>query len=159
TCSGGTSGLDRFSRRDADCRPSRPFRCGCYSLSRPSQKGPQSRCDPRVQQIDGSSTPSNIWNTRGEAPMRALVLATTLFAFIAAPALACGAGNGGRVQIPRIAASIDELLPQSELPSSEIDKVKALRAQIAKLMAVGKERSAREAEEQAMRILGYTKLY
>jgi hypothetical protein len=91
--------------------------------------------------------------------MRALILATTLSAFIAAPASACGLGNGGRLQIPPVAAAIDELLPKTELPKSEIDKVKALRAQIAKLMAVGKERLAREAEEQAMRILGYTKLY
>jgi hypothetical protein len=91
--------------------------------------------------------------------MRALVLATVLSAFIAAPALACGPANGGRFQIPPVAADIDELLPKAELPKAEIEKVKALRAQIAKLMAAGKEQLAREAEEQAMRILGYTKVY
>jgi hypothetical protein len=61
--------------------------------------------------------------------------------------------------MPPIAAGIDELLPKAELPEAEIEKVKALQAQIAKLMAVGKEQLAREAEEQAMRILGYRKVY
>jgi hypothetical protein len=93
------------------------------------------------------------------APMRALILATALSTFIAAPALACGPANGGRFQMPPIAAGIDELLPKAELPEAEIEKVKALQAQIAKLMAVGKEQLAREAEEQAMRILGYRKVY
>ena len=91
--------------------------------------------------------------------MRALVLATALSALIAAPAVACGSGDKGRPLIPPVAAAIDDLLPEVELNETEVEKVKALRAQIAELMAAGNERVAREAEEQAMRILGYTKLY
>jgi hypothetical protein len=91
--------------------------------------------------------------------MRVLVLATALSAFIGAPAVACGPLDNGRPHIPPVAAAIDRLLPKVKLPKAEVEKVKALRAQIAELMAAGKEEVAREAEEQAMHILGYTKLY
>jgi hypothetical protein len=96
---------------------------------------------------------------QGKTLMRALALATALIVLIAAPALACGPADQGRPHIPTVAAAIDRLLPASKLPKVEIEKVKALRAQIVELMAAGKEQIAREVEEQAMRILGYEKIF
>jgi hypothetical protein len=96
---------------------------------------------------------------QGKTLMRALVLATALTALIAAPALACGPADQGRPYTPPVAAAIDRLLPASKLPEVEIEKIKALRAQIAELMAAGKEQMAREVEKQAMHMLGYSKVF
>jgi hypothetical protein len=99
--------------------------------------------------------------------MRALVLAVALSALIAGPAMACGSADKGKVpplaadkgkaHVPRLAAAVDRLLPGAELSAADLAKVTALRAEIMKLAATGKEEAAREAEEQAMKILGYTK--
>ncbi len=94
--------------------------------------------------------------------MRALVLAVALSALIAGPAVACGSADKGNVDkgkahAPPLAAVMDKLLPGAELSVADLAKVTALRAEIMKLAAAGKEEAAREAEEQAMKILGYTK--
>jgi hypothetical protein len=68
-----------------------------------------------------------------------------------ASAPACG--------IPALAAGIDALMPTARLTAAEFATVKALRAAIAELAAAGNEASARELEAQAMRIVGYTKVW
>ena len=100
--------------------------------------------------------------------MRALVLAVALSALMAGPAVACGSADKGNVDkgnvdkgnvdkgkahVPALAAVMDRLLPGAELSAADLAKVTALRAEIMKLAAAGKEEAAREAEE----ILGYTK--
>ncbi|HKA82084.1 MAG TPA: hypothetical protein VKD43_18730 [Xanthobacteraceae bacterium] len=91
--------------------------------------------------------------------MRALVLGITLSALIAAPAMACGPTATDKAPIPPLAAVLDDLLPEAQLSPADLEQVKALRAQIRKLAAAGKETAAREAEEQAMSILGYGKAW
>jgi hypothetical protein len=92
--------------------------------------------------------------------MRILLLAAALSAFIAAPALACGpAGTDRGAGIPPLAAGIDALLPQAKLTADQIAKVNALRSEIRDLAAAGKEETARQAEEQAMKMLGYKKAW
>jgi hypothetical protein len=89
--------------------------------------------------------------------MRRLILGFALYAFAAAPAIACGpTGTDG---IPPPAAAIDRLLPDAELAKADRERVVVLREQIRKLMAAGKERAARDREEQAMQILGYKKAW
>jgi hypothetical protein len=86
--------------------------------------------------------------------MRALVLGAALSVLALGPAVACGpAGN------PRLATFIDARLSQAQLPAADLERVTVLRAQIAELAAAGKEEAAREAEEQAMRVLGYRKVW
>ena len=89
--------------------------------------------------------------------MRRLVLGFALYAFAAAPAIACG--PSGKDGIPAPAAAIDRLLPEAELAAADRKQVMVLREQIRKLMAAGKERAARKSEEQAMQILGYKKAW
>lgn len=91
--------------------------------------------------------------------MRALVLGITLFALIATPAAACGPASKDGSHIPPLAAGIDGLLAEAKLPAAEFKKVAALRTEIGKLAAAGNEQAAREAEEQAMNILGYGKVW
>ena len=83
--------------------------------------------------------------------MRAFLLGLILSGLVAAPALACGSA------IPPIAAALDELLPKAELPTADLEKVRALRAEIATLVAAKKMDQARGAEQEAMAILGYRK--
>lgn len=85
--------------------------------------------------------------------MRRLVLGFALYAFAAAPAMACGPAGG----VPPLAAAIDQLLPKAELAEADRERVVVLREQIRQLMAAGQERAARKPEEQAMQILGYKK--
>jgi hypothetical protein len=89
--------------------------------------------------------------------MRRIVLGFALYAFAAAPAIACG--PSGKDGIPPPAAAIDRLLPTAELADADRKRVMVLREQIRKLMAAGKERAAREPEERAMQILGYKKAW
>ncbi len=94
--------------------------------------------------------------------MRALVLAVALSALIAGPAVACGSADKGNVDkgkahAPPLAAVMDKLLPGAELSPADLEKVTTLRAEIRKLASAGKEEAARDAEEQAMKILGYAK--
>jgi hypothetical protein len=92
--------------------------------------------------------------------MRIFLLAVTLSAFIASslsvPALACGPGQSS---IPPVGAGIDELLPEAKLPAADLATVKGLRARIAALASDGKEQQARRAEEQAMELLVYKKMW
>jgi hypothetical protein len=91
--------------------------------------------------------------------MRALVLGITLFALIATPAAACGPAGKDAPNIPPVGVAIDGLLAETRLPAAEFKKVVALRTQIGTLAAAGNEQAAREAEEQAMNILGYGKVW
>jgi len=92
--------------------------------------------------------------------MRALVLGVVLTALAAAPAMACGpVAKDGGFQGPPLAAAIDNLLPEAKLAPADMEKVRALRAQIKDAVAAGQERAAREAEAQAMRVLGYERAF
>ena len=89
--------------------------------------------------------------------MRALFLAIAFSALIAAPVVACD--PSGNPLIPPVAAVLDEALPEAKLPEMELAKVKTLRARITTLLAAGNETTARKLEEEAMKILGYTKAW
>jgi hypothetical protein len=91
--------------------------------------------------------------------MRALLLGIALAALIAAPAMACGSIGKGGAALPPPAAAIDRLLPDAKLSTADMEKVTALRAQITDAVAAGQETAAREAETQAMQILGYQKAF
>ena len=88
--------------------------------------------------------------------MRTLAFVLAFFAQIPAPALACGPAGPS---IPPLAALIDSELPQATLTEADHQKLVALRDQIRTLADAGKERSARQVEEQAMQILGYKKFW
>jgi hypothetical protein len=92
--------------------------------------------------------------------MRALLLGIALTALAVAPAMACGpVGKDGGFQGPPLAAAIDNLLPEAKVSPADMEKVRALRAQIKDAVAAGQERAAREAETQAMHILGYERAF
>ena len=91
--------------------------------------------------------------------MRALVLGVALSALVVVPALACGAASKDGLPIPKLAARIDDLLPEAKLPAADLETVTALRTLIRALAAAGREEAAREAEEQAMAVLGYRKTW
>jgi len=74
-----------------------------------------------------------------------------------APAVAPGKGCGPA--IPRLAAAIDESLPEAQLSAVDLTKVTVMRELIQELSMNGKEGSARDVEEVAMGLLGYTKLW
>jgi hypothetical protein len=60
---------------------------------------------------------------------------------------------------PALAVIIDADLPEAKLSQIDLAKVKELRVQIRDLASVGQEEEARDLEEQAMKILGYQKLW
>ncbi len=91
--------------------------------------------------------------------MRNVLLGIVLCTLIAVPATACGSKVKGKFVNPPLAARIDDLLPQSSLSEADLEKVRALRAQVAQLAAAHKGAAARKAEEEAMRILGYRKVW
>ena len=74
-----------------------------------------------------------------------------------APAVAPAKGCG--TAIPRLAAAIDETLRTAQLSTADRTKVAVLRELIQELSRSGKEGSARDVEEVAMSLLGYTKLW
>jgi len=82
--------------------------------------------------------------------MRMIIVASVLCAIGGAPAFACG-------YIPPIGVEIDAKLLGAHLSEADTQKVKDLRKDVARLVAEKKTESARETEEQAMRILGYRK--
>ena len=90
--------------------------------------------------------------------MRAILLGLVLSGLIAAPALACGPGTKGGAPIPPIASVLDEELPKAQLTEDDLAKARALRAQIATLVAAKKVDQARAVEEKAMALLGYRKM-
>jgi hypothetical protein len=92
--------------------------------------------------------------------MRRLFVAVMLSALLTAPALACGPIHKvtRAPHIPPLAAALDNLLPNAKLADAEMDNLKALRAEIAKLAADHKMEQARLVEAQAMKILGYTRM-
>jgi len=85
--------------------------------------------------------------------MRASILAVPLTLLLATSALACGANPAG------IGAIVDATRREVKLDEATGEQVKALQAQIKQLVAAGKDAQARAAEEQAMNILGYKKLW
>lgn len=68
-------------------------------------------------------------------------------------------GCGSAAHIPALGAAIDELLPTARLSAADTTKVTVMRELIQQLAANGKEGSARDVEEAAMDLLGYTKLW
>ena len=91
--------------------------------------------------------------------MHKLLLGIALSVLVEAPALACSSNPGSDPQIPPLAAAIDGLLPEAGLSGPDLEKAKAFRAEITAAAAAGKEEAAREAEERAMQILGYKKMW
>ena len=88
----------------------------------------------------------------------AQILQAVMFSALAAPStLACGpSGSSG---IPAIGKSIDTFLAKTRPNSADKDKVTLLRTQIRMLMIDGKTEEARKTEEEAMRILGFEKVW
>jgi hypothetical protein len=91
--------------------------------------------------------------------MLILLLAAALSASLVTPSLACGVANKGLASVPRPGAGIDAYLPESTLTPDERSKVKALRARVAKLAVAGRKEPGYAAEEEAMQIMGYTKMW
>src|SRR5262249_30274225 len=91
------------------------------------------------------------WSTA----MRKIVLAVVLTALAGAPALACGPSDA----IPAIGTSIDAHLTAPSLNTADKDKVTLLRARMQKLVTDGKMEEARKTEEEAMRLLGFKKVW
>ena len=86
-----------------------------------------------------------------EAHVRALLSGIALCGFLSA------ASAQGCLHIPSLGAGIDEQLPQAKLTDVDRKKVEDLRKQIGALAAAGKDEDARTVEEEAMRLLGYSK--
>ncbi len=95
--------------------------------------------------------------------MRKLILGLILSTLVVAPALACGprpANNpAAQTNIPPLGASLDDTISEAKPSPADAAKVKELRAKMTKLAAIGKQDAARDAEAEAMRILGYEKAY
>jgi hypothetical protein len=90
--------------------------------------------------------------------MRRLFVAITLSALLSAQALACGAIADSQHIVPNwppTTATIDKLLPNAKLTDAEVNNIRRLRSEIAKLVASHKLNEARGVESEAMRILGY----
>lgn len=91
--------------------------------------------------------------------MRSLMLGIAFAALIAAPAWACGGPGTPKFHIPAPGASIDGFLPEAKLSEAELNEVRALRAKVGTLVATHQETEAGKVEEEAMRILGFKKLW
>jgi hypothetical protein len=91
--------------------------------------------------------------------VRRLFVAVMLSTLLTAPALACGLSPRFGPQMPPPGVAVDQLLPDAKLADADMENLKALRAEIAKLVADRKLQEARTVEEQAMKILGYRKLW
>ena len=92
--------------------------------------------------------------------MHRLLAAVALLTVLAVPAMACGPNpSANAVPIPPLAASLDEELATAKLPAARLQEVKALRAKITRLAKARKMDKAREVEEQAMALLGYSKAW
>jgi len=85
--------------------------------------------------------------------VRASVLAVPLSLFLVTSAMACGSTHSTAGNI------VDATLQKVELDETKGKQVKALRVRIQQLAAAGKEAAARDAEEKAMSILGYKKVW
>jgi hypothetical protein len=92
---------------------------------------------------------------------RMLIGIVMLSALATTPSFACGARTNGATAspIPPLAAPLDRALVDASLPASEMQTLKALRAEIASLAARHKMDAARAAEERAMKMLGYSKMW
>jgi hypothetical protein len=84
--------------------------------------------------------------------MRALLLAFVFCTHLTADALACRF-------IPPLAGPLDSLLPSASLSAADRKTVVALRERITQLDAAGDKEGARRVEEQAMKLLGYEKVW
>jgi hypothetical protein len=84
--------------------------------------------------------------------VRAPLTGIALCWLLAAPALACP-------NIPPLGTAIDGLLKQTRLTEPERKKIEDLRKQTTDLAAAGNEQAARDAEEEAMRLLGFKKTW
>jgi hypothetical protein len=89
--------------------------------------------------------------------MRAFLFGLVLSGLIAAPALACGPAVKGAAPTPSFVAELDDHLANAKVAEADMANVRDLRAKIATLVAEKKIAQARDAQEEAMRILGYRK--
>jgi hypothetical protein len=92
---------------------------------------------------------------------RMLIGIVMLSALAPTPSFACGPTKSSATtsSIPPLAATLDRALVDASLPASEMQTLKALRAEIASLAARHKMDAARAAEERAMKMLGYSKMW
>ena len=85
-----------------------------------------------------------------------------LSTLVSAPALACGPGGssrGGTLAAPPLAVLLDAELTTAKLADADMATLKSMRAEIASLEAKKKIAPAREIEEKAMLMLGYSKAW
>jgi hypothetical protein len=85
--------------------------------------------------------------------VRASILAVPLSLFLVTSAMACGSTHSTAGTV------VDATLQEVELDETKGEQVKALRVRIQQLVAAGKDGAARDAEEKAMSILGYKKVW
>lgn len=90
--------------------------------------------------------------------MRRMLIVLALSA-LATPGLACGAGPTTTPMIPRLSAGLEDILPKAVLTDAARGDVDGLRARMRALSERGDEAGARQTEEEAMRLLGYSKLW
>ena len=83
--------------------------------------------------------------------MRAVLFGFILPFWLATSAFACG--------VPPLADPLEPLIGQETLTQADLAKVNDLRTRLKALAGAGDSVSARELEEQVMRILGYEKVY
>jgi hypothetical protein len=96
--------------------------------------------------------------------MRAVVIAVALLASCASvsePAFACISrplpGHPFLPPGPPLGQLLDKLIDEAKIADADLARVKALRAEMARLAAAGAIREARDVEREAMSILGYEK--
>lgn len=96
--------------------------------------------------------------------MRTLMLGLVLATLLAASAFACDGGRAKGVSAvpprdPAVGAALDKLLPNAKLSEEDAAKAAALSASARRLAAAGETEAARDFEERAMLVLGYSKAY
>jgi hypothetical protein len=111
-----------------------------------------------------ANSPSRSTNGSGSSKQRrssmcALALGIAMFAHTSTPAIACGPTGQSRIDIPPIGADLDEKLFPKTLSEADREKVTALRGHIRVMAKADKLEAARKAEEEAMQILGYAKIW
>jgi hypothetical protein len=88
--------------------------------------------------------------------MRTAIIAVFLSSLFAAPIFACGMDNAR--EMPTV-ATIDRNLSGANLSSAERTKVGQVRERMAGFIAAGDIGQARDAEAEAMRILGLERVW
>jgi hypothetical protein len=93
--------------------------------------------------------------------MRALMLGVMFSAVLAGSAFACGPGSTSRAAYnpPAAGSAIEFRLKDAKISPEDRAKVELYRDAIARLVKAKQDSEARDAEDKAMLILGFRKLY